>query len=175
MTQSGQTVVECCVAAFPSSLGWMAVAWRGGRVYQLTFGHASQSAALGALGALTADGTLDARMRKLMKRLQQVADGVPDDLLDIDVDVTDRTAFQRAVIQHCRQIPRGEVCTYGQLAARAGSPRAARAVGRVMATNRVPLIVPCHRVIGADGHLHGFSAPHGLEMKRRLLRLEGAL
>ncbi len=87
----------------------------------------------------------------------------------------DRTAFQRAVIDHCRRIPRGEVLTYGQLAERAGYPRSARAVGNVMATNRVPLIVPCHRVVGAGGNLGGFSAPQGLQMKRRLLRLEGSL
>jgi len=66
------------------------------------------------------------------------------------------------------------VLTYGQLATRAGSPRSARAVGNVMASNRVPLIIPCHRVVAAGGALGGFSAPHGTRLKRRLLKLEGA-
>jgi methylated-DNA-[protein]-cysteine S-methyltransferase len=82
--------------------------------------------------------------------------------------------FQRAVVGHCRRIPPGQTLTYGQLAARVGRPRAARAVGRVMATNRFPLIVPCHRVVAAGGVLGGFSAPQGLAMKKRLLAAEAA-
>ena len=78
------------------------------------------------------------------------------------------------MIHQCRLIPYGQVLTYGELAERAGSPRAARAVGNVMRTNRFPLIVPCHRVVGAAGALGGYSAPTGLKMKRRLLRLEAA-
>jgi methylated-DNA-[protein]-cysteine S-methyltransferase len=65
------------------------------------------------------------------------------------------------------------VSTYGDLAAAIGSPGAARAVGSVMARNCFPLIVPCHRVLGAGGSLGGYSAPDGLRMKRRLLAMEG--
>jgi methylated-DNA-[protein]-cysteine S-methyltransferase len=129
-----------------------------------------------AIGGQTTDGhSLDESMQDLVQRLQAVADGTEDDFLDVELDLCDRTIFQHAVIDHCRQILRGRVLTYGQLAARAGYPRSARAVGNVMATNRVPLIVPCHRVVGAGGNLGGFSAPQGLRMKRRLLRLEGSL
>ena len=71
-------------------------------------------------------------------------------------------------------MPRGETVSYAELAGRAGSPNAARAVGGVMAGNRVPLLVPCHRVVGAGGRLGGFSAPTGVELKKRLLALEAA-
>jgi len=73
------------------------------------------------------------------------------------VDDAHLTPFARRVTAACRRIPWGEVRTYGQLAAVCGSPDAARAVGRVMAANRYPLIVPCHRVLAAGGRLGGYS------------------
>lgn len=83
------------------------------------------------------------------------------------------TAFQRSVWTALCQIPHGETRTYGQVAAELGQPAASRAVGRANATNPICLIVPCHRVIGADGSLTGFA--FGEELKRRLLEHEGAL
>jgi len=82
------------------------------------------------------------------------------------------TGFRRAVMEEALRIPAGETRSYGWLAARVGRPRAARAVGRVMATNPLPIVVPCHRVIGSDGSLRGYGA--GLPMKEALLRAEGA-
>jgi len=82
------------------------------------------------------------------------------------------TDFQVRVWETLRRIPYGQVVTYGELAARAGYPRAARAVGMAMARNRIPIIVPCHRVIATNGRLGGFGC--GLEVKRALLWLEGA-
>jgi methylated-DNA-[protein]-cysteine S-methyltransferase len=71
-------------------------------------------------------------------------------------------------------IPYGHVTTYGDLARQLGVPRAARAVGRAQATNPMPLVIPCHRVIGSDGGLHGYGAGDGLQTKAWLLHLEGA-
>ncbi|HKE43248.1 MAG TPA: methylated-DNA--[protein]-cysteine S-methyltransferase [Steroidobacteraceae bacterium] len=82
------------------------------------------------------------------------------------------TPFQRAVWSALREIPYGETISYGELARRLGRPRAVRAVGSANGANPVPIIVPCHRVIGSDGSLTGFGG--GLDMKRRLLALEGA-
>ena len=176
MTHFTQPASSHHVTAFPSSLGWMAVAWRNRRVRQVAFGYRSQRAALDAIDLPAADSqSLDATMRKLVERLQALAEGAADDFQDVELDLSDRTAFQRTVIRQCRRIPRGQVLTYGQLAARARHPGAARAVGHVMASNRVPLLVPCHRVVAASGKLGGFSAPQGLHMKRRLLQLEGSL
>lgn len=80
------------------------------------------------------------------------------------------TAFQRRVWEELRRIPRGETRTYGQLAAALGRPTAARAVARACATNPVAVLVPCHRVVGGDGKLHGYR--WGLERKQRLLDAE---
>lgn len=80
------------------------------------------------------------------------------------------TVFQRRVWDALREIPFGETRTYGQLAAQLGNPAASRAIGRANATNPICLIVPCHRVIGADGSLTGFA--FGEEIKRRLLEHE---
>jgi len=82
--------------------------------------------------------------------------------------------FQRRVLQAVYAIPYGETRTYGAIAAQIGQPRAARAVGRAVATNPMPIVVPCHRVVGAGGKLHGFSGPGGLQTKARLLALEQA-
>ncbi|GAB4582057.1 MAG: methylated-DNA--[protein]-cysteine S-methyltransferase [Anaerolineales bacterium] len=84
------------------------------------------------------------------------------------------TPFQRQVLEQQLAIPYGETRTYGQLAAQIGKPRAARAVGRAGATNPIPLIIPCHRVIGADGSLRGYAAPGGIQTKAWLLALENA-
>jgi methylated-DNA-[protein]-cysteine S-methyltransferase len=82
------------------------------------------------------------------------------------------TDFQRKVLDACRAIPPGETLSYAELAVIAGAPGAARAVGNVMRTNRIPLVIPCHRVVGSGGSLGGYSAPDGLAMKRKLLERE---
>ncbi len=81
-------------------------------------------------------------------------------------------AFRLRVMDELARVPYGEVTTYGALAARAGNPRAARAVGTFMNRNPIPIVLPCHRVVGANGSLVGYGG--GLERKERLLQLEGA-
>ena len=80
--------------------------------------------------------------------------------------------FAGRVLTACRKISFGQTISYGQLAQKAGSPTAARAVGRVMAKNPLPLIIPCHRVIRSDGRIGGFSAQGGVKLKNTLLRFE---
>jgi methylated-DNA-[protein]-cysteine S-methyltransferase len=92
---------------------------------------------------------------------------------DLPVDVAFLADFNRRVLQELARVPYGEVVTYGELAARAERPRAARAVGTVMNRNPLPIVLPCHRVIGASGKLVGYAG--GLERKETLLRLEGAI
>ncbi|MHC4742325.1 MAG: methylated-DNA--[protein]-cysteine S-methyltransferase [Planctomycetota bacterium] len=90
----------------------------------------------------------------------------------IPVDLAGLTAFQRKVLTACRRIPPGKTTTYGELAVKIGKPKAARAVGNALAKNPLPLIIPCHRVLAANNHLGGFSAPGGTELKQKMLRHE---
>jgi O-6-methylguanine DNA methyltransferase len=90
------------------------------------------------------------------------------------IDWSVLSAFQRQALQLTFDIPYGEVRTYKELAVELGNPRAARAVGRAEATNPMPIVLPCHRVVGADGKLHGYGAGAGLDTKTWLLKLEGA-
>jgi methylated-DNA-[protein]-cysteine S-methyltransferase len=92
---------------------------------------------------------------------------------DLDVDLRLARDFGRTVLEELGRVPFGEVTTYGALAAKAGKPRAARAVGTIMNRNPVPIVLPCHRVVGANGSLVGYAG--GLDRKQTLLRLEGAL
>ena len=133
-------------------------------------GHGAEAVAAAARTAARTATPLDAVA--LLERLVRYAAGAADDFFDVPVLLGAMTPFQRRVVASCRAIPCGSTRTYGQLAASAGSPGAARAVGQVMASNRIPLIVPCHRVIAASGGLGGFSAPQGVVMKKRLLAME---
>lgn len=161
------------VVAFPTDLGWIAIAWNGPAVARLTFGHSSPQEAWRKLELAESPSRQQRPDGRIIKRLQRYAAGQrDDDFLDVLLDDNHMTRFQLAVTDCCRRIPIGETRSYGELAALAGHPGAARAVGRVMATNRFPLIVPCHRVVAAGGAIGGFSAPNGIAMKQRLLRPE---
>jgi methylated-DNA-[protein]-cysteine S-methyltransferase len=92
---------------------------------------------------------------------------------DLDVDLRLAVGFSRRVLDELALVPYGEVTTYGELARRVEHPRAARAVGTVMNRNPIPIVLPCHRVVGANGSLTGYGG--GLDRKETLLRLEGAL
>ena len=92
---------------------------------------------------------------------------------DVALDLSRVSAFTRNVLQETGAIPFGSLATYGQLAAQVGNVQAARAMGRALALNPLPILIPCHRVLGKGGDLHGFSAPGGLLTKATLLRLEG--
>lgn len=92
---------------------------------------------------------------------------------ELETDISRLTPFNQKVLHRLARVPYGEVTTYGDLAAQAGRPRAARAVGSVMNRNPLPIVLPCHRVIGSTGRLVGYAG--GLERKEKLLQLEGAL
>jgi methylated-DNA-[protein]-cysteine S-methyltransferase len=102
-------------------------------------------------------------------------DGRPDDLTSVVLDMADLPEFHRRVYDAARAIPPGETLTYGEVADRIGERGAAQAVGQALGRNPFPIVVPCHRVLAADGDLRGFSAPGGIATKRRMLALEGAL
>ncbi|MBN2489628.1 MAG: methylated-DNA--[protein]-cysteine S-methyltransferase [Planctomycetes bacterium] len=123
----------------------------------------------------TAAGIAPAAMRAAARRIRRHLDGRPDALRDIALDLAAVPAFARRVYTALRCVDPGATVSYGELARRAGRPAAARAVGRAMASNPVPLLVPCHRVLTAGGKAGGFSAPGGAATKERLLWLEGVV
>jgi methylated-DNA-[protein]-cysteine S-methyltransferase len=94
-------------------------------------------------------------------------------IFDLALDLRTLPPFTVSVLHQLARVPYGETTTYGALAAAVGRPRAARAVGTVMNRNRIPIVLPCHRVIGASGDLVGYAG--GLDRKITLLELEGAL
>jgi methylated-DNA-[protein]-cysteine S-methyltransferase len=110
---------------------------------------------------------------ELVERLQAYFAGDDVSFDDVPVDLEHETPFLERCAHALREIPRGEVVTYGELAALAGAPGAARAAGSFCARNRLGLFVPCHRVVAAAGL--GSYGSYGLAYKRRLLKLEGAL
>jgi methylated-DNA-[protein]-cysteine S-methyltransferase len=107
-----------------------------------------------------------------------VSSAAPDrigaDLEAIALDLEDTPAFDRQVYAVARTIAPGETLTYGEIAARIGEPDAAREVGQALGRNRIPIIVPCHRVVAAGGRTGGFSANGGVDTKLRLLEIERA-
>jgi methylated-DNA-[protein]-cysteine S-methyltransferase len=92
---------------------------------------------------------------------------------DLPLDLSAVSAFHREALHELARVPYGQVTTYGALARKVGQPSAARAIGGAMNRNPIPIVLPCHRVVGANGSLVGYAG--GLDRKIQLLRLEGAL
>jgi O-6-methylguanine DNA methyltransferase len=110
-------------------------------------------------------------VERLVHRFRAYFDGEAVEFADVEIDDEGWTAFQRDVVSAMRRVPYGEVVSYSDLARLAGHPRAQRAAGTVCARNRFPLVVPCHRIVSADGL--GSYPGLGLDYKRRMLALEG--
>src|SRR3954452_17777991 len=100
--------------------------------------------------------------------------GEPTDLTGVTLDMSGLDDFRRTVYAATRRIGPGAIATYGEIARAVGDPGAARAVGAALGSNPFPIVVPCHRILAADGSLHGFSAPGGIATKRRMLEIERA-
>jgi methylated-DNA-[protein]-cysteine S-methyltransferase len=119
-------------------------------------------------------GDAPAFVRRAIDGITAVMGGAPDDLRDIPIDDRAIDDFRRAVYAATRQVSPGTTRSYGQIARAIDRPDGARDVGVALSRNPYPIIVPCHRVVAANGALTGFSAPGGLATKRRMLELEGA-
>ena len=155
---------------FSTKMGWVAVLASGKGLVSTSLPHSSLEGALAEIG----DGIKDTanhpqRFKDITKRLRAYFAGQPVSFPD-EVDYTSVPPFRQKVWQAARRIPYGETRSYKWLAEQAGKPGAARAAGQAMAKNRLPVIVPCHRVIGSGGDIGGFSG--GIDIKKRLLQLE---
>ena len=175
---------EDAIVVLPSTFGWIALVGCGDVLKQLTLGHATEHAATMAiwpeLPAGIACGHVSVGPRAtggpwnppLIERLKAYLAGEPVDFRDVRIDSGPLGTFSQRVIRACREITHGQTASYGELAAGAGYPGAARAVGNCMASNRIALVIPCHRIVRADGSPGGFSAAGGSNLKGRLLALE---
>lgn len=113
-------------------------------------------------------------IRSAIDRIQALLNGASDDLGNIALDLDAAPDFHRKVYEVARTIPPGQTLTYGEIARRLGMPHESREVGQALGRNPIAIIVPCHRVLGADGKMGGFSANGGVATKRRMLEIEGA-
>lgn len=159
-------------ALFETEIGWVGVKGKGDIVERLLMGYRSPTALRQTILQIDPHFTTADWCPDLRQRMTNHLQGNFDHFLDVQVADLWSTPFQRDVVQALRLIPAGQTTSYGDLARKVGRAGAARAVGQVMATNPVPLIVPCHRVLGSGGRLGGFSAPTGTVLKQRLLDLE---
>ncbi len=159
---------------FETDIGWCAVTATTAGVRGVRIGHPTAEALTESLTAVEADDLDPDLMVRVAEAIVAYAAGEMVDFSEVPVADLWSTPFQRGVIAALRAVPSGQSLSYAELARRAGSPGAARAVGQVMSHNPVPLVVPCHRVLGSGGRLGGFSAPTGVTLKQRLLAMEAA-
>lgn len=166
MNQFVGAVAETCV-------GWLAVYGENGIVHGLSIGFTSDEDAVRWLRNCEIEELDNAAWQPTAEQLAAYLSGDAYGVEEIQYAEPERlTEFQRRVRQVVAAIPYGECRTYGEVAALAGHPRAARAVGTVMSSNHVPLLMPCHRVVPAGGKLGGFTGPGGVGLKEKLLELE---
>ncbi len=117
--------------------------------------------------------SLNKEMKKVVSKLKFAISGAKVDFDDVLINKSNWSPFNKKVFECAKSIPIGSTTTYGLLAKSIGHPNAFRAVGTALGKNPVPIIIPCHRVLGANGSLRGFSASNGVITKQILLRLEG--
>lgn len=161
------------LSVFETAIGWFGLLGDSTGVSRMVFAHVSPVTVRQALGH-AAEQAVDADWApRLRQKLESYALGRKVQFDEVAIlRPRPLTEFQQRVVEIVRAIPRGETLTYGEVAALAGSPGAARAVGTVMSTNPVPIIVPCHRVVGSAGGLGGFSAAGGVRTKQWMLEIE---
>jgi methylated-DNA-[protein]-cysteine S-methyltransferase len=166
-------------ALFDTALGACGIAWRGDAVSQVLLPASDREATADMLqwmsDAEIAPEPWPAFVSEAVARMRALLRGEAADLGEVPLDWRGIGSFERRVYEATRRIPPGVTCTYGELARDLGEPDAARAVGVALGRNPWPLVVPCHRVLAAQGKLGGFSAPGGVDTKRRLLAVEAPL
>ena len=162
------------VVAFETALGLCAVRWTEAGIASVRL-PSPRTAGLPRLGADDAP-PVPPRILAAIAAIVDVLGGARRDLGFVALDERGIEPLRRSVYAATRRIPPGRTATYGDIARMIGrqDPEAARDVGAALARNPFPIVVPCHRVVGANGRLTGFSAPGGLATKRRMLELEGA-
>jgi methylated-DNA-[protein]-cysteine S-methyltransferase len=165
------------VRLFDTAIGRCGIAWGDRGVVAVQLPDGSDQRTLGRMrgrvpGAIH-DGAPPVAVRRAVDGITALLRGEDVDLSDIALDMDRVPEFDRRVYEVARTIPPGTTMSYGEIAARVGAPREARAVGQALGRNPFAIVVPCHRVVAANGAIGGFSAHGGTATKLRLLSIEG--
>ena len=163
-------------ALFDTTLGTCAIAWNHAGICRLLLPEDNNTAMLDKLAQLPARRHDKSVPRYVITAIEHIVGQLAGEMAPphkAKLNPCGVSPFRMRVYHALQQVPAGTTVSYGELAALAGSPGAARAVGSAMANNPWPLLVPCHRVLAAGGKLGGFTAHGGVATKRRLLKLEG--
>jgi methylated-DNA-[protein]-cysteine S-methyltransferase len=164
-------------ALFDTAIGRCGVAWGEGGVAGIQLpeaGEREMRARMLQRFPVAGEVPPPPEVHRVIDRIVALLRGEVSDLSTIVLDMDQVPAFHRRVYEAARAIPPGTTLSYGDVAARAGAPGAARAVGQALGRNPFPIVVPCHRVLAAGGKIGGFSAQGGIATKRRMLAIEGA-
>ncbi|HEY8862445.1 MAG TPA: methylated-DNA--[protein]-cysteine S-methyltransferase [Candidatus Limnocylindria bacterium] len=169
--KEGLTTIGYDVLGSPLGPLWVAIGPKG--VTTIHYGSEPTENELRRLVRVYGPGVVPDHKRSsaLARELDQYFNGRRHEF-NIDVDLSGLTPFQTKILVATAQIPFGAVSTYQQIARRAGNEKASRAAGGALNQNPIPIVVPCHRVVGSNGALVGYAG--GLDVKRRLLAIEGA-
>ncbi len=154
---------------FETAFGWVGIALESGSLVRCITPRPTPEEAQNALRADEMMG--EEVFGGLPERLRSYFAGQRVDFSGTALELKSALPFVRLALFECAKVPYGSTVSYGEIARRVGRPGACRAVGRAMASNPIPIIIPCHRVVRADGGLGGYSS--GIGMKRILLVLEG--
>jgi methylated-DNA-[protein]-cysteine S-methyltransferase len=167
-----ESFTETNLTAFETRMGWIGLGWNAHGIVTLLLPRPTRARALRDLQREYPDGIVrDHAPTEMMRELEEYTVGRRRSF-DLPLDWSSIKPFQRAVLRAASTIPFGETRSYGWIAHQIGNPKAARAVGRALGANPIPIILPCHRVINSNGGLGGYGG--GLPLKVKLLKLEGA-
>ena len=162
---------------FDTPVGTCSLVWKNETVIGFRLPEASPAATRTRIQRRWAgaqEQTPTPTMQQVIDRVLRLLDGERVDLTDVPRDFGDAPEFHQRIYAVARTIPPGQTMTYGEIAKRLGLPHESREVGQAMGKNPIAIIMPCHRVLGADGKMGGFSANGGVATKRRILEIEGA-
>lgn len=164
---------------FDTTLGRCGIAWGESGILAVSFPEDSDDRTRERLRRRAVDaeeaGEAPPHVASVIAAIRALMDGRSEDLHEAELDMSGLAEFDRQLYRLSRQISPGKTRTYGDLARDLGDVALSQQVGQSLGRNPFPIIVPCHRVVGADGRMTGFSAPGGVETKRQLLKIEGAI
>ncbi|MBS0546756.1 MAG: methylated-DNA--[protein]-cysteine S-methyltransferase [Proteobacteria bacterium] len=163
---------------FETPIGVCSLVWTGDTIVGLRLPEASPAATRARIAkrwpGATEQPTAPAPMQAVIDRVLRLLAGEKVSLEDVALDFGASPDFHKRAYAIARTIPPGQTMTYGEIARRLGAPHESREVGQAMGKNPIAILMPCHRVLGADGKMGGFSANGGVGTKRRILEIEGA-